>query len=57
MSLKMRSASLTMRRIAGESPYWDASVVTLHPADGFGVGEHTETDWTVERDGVRVRVR
>ena len=32
-------------------------VETLHPADGFGVGEHTETDWTVERDGVRVRVR
>jgi SAM-dependent methyltransferase len=30
---------------------------TLHPADGFGVGEHTEIDWTVERDGVRVRVR
>lgn len=30
---------------------------TLHPADGFGVGEHTEIDWTVERDGVRARVR
>lgn len=32
-------------------------IETLHPADGFGVGKHTETDWTVERDGVRVRVR
>ena len=32
-------------------------VETLHPADGFGVGRHTETDWTVDRDGVRVRVR
>jgi SAM-dependent methyltransferase len=32
-------------------------VETLHPADGFGVGQHTETDWTVERDDVRVRVR
>jgi SAM-dependent methyltransferase len=30
---------------------------TLHPADGFGVGRHTETDWTVERDGLCVRVR
>jgi SAM-dependent methyltransferase len=30
---------------------------TLHPADGFGVGQHTEIDWTVERDGVHVRVR
>lgn len=32
-------------------------VETLHPADGFGVGQYTETDWTVERDGVHVRVR
>jgi len=32
-------------------------VETLHPADGFGVGRHTETDWTVSRDGVDVRVR
>jgi hypothetical protein len=32
-------------------------VETLHPADGFGVGKHTETDWTVERDGLHVRVR
>jgi SAM-dependent methyltransferase len=30
---------------------------TLHPADGFRPGSRTETDWTVERDGVRVRIR
>jgi SAM-dependent methyltransferase len=30
---------------------------TLHPADGFRPGSRTETDWSVERDGVRVHIR
>jgi len=32
-------------------------VETLHPADGFRPGSRTDTDWTVEQDGVRVRIR
>jgi SAM-dependent methyltransferase len=32
-------------------------VETLHPADGFRPGSRTDTDWTVERDGLRVRIR
>ena len=31
-------------------------VETLHPADGFRPGSRTDTDWTAERDGVRVRI-
>jgi SAM-dependent methyltransferase len=30
---------------------------TLHPADGFGQGSRTDTEWTVERPGLTVRVR
>jgi SAM-dependent methyltransferase len=30
---------------------------TLHPADGFRPGSRTDTEWTAERDGVRVRIR
>lgn len=30
---------------------------TLHPADGFRPGSRTDTDWTVERDDVRVHIR
>lgn len=32
-------------------------VETLHPADGFLPGSRTDTDWTVERDGIRVHIR
>jgi SAM-dependent methyltransferase len=32
-------------------------IETLHPADGFRPGSRTDTEWTAERDGVRVRVR
>jgi SAM-dependent methyltransferase len=32
-------------------------VETLHPADGFGQGSRTSTDWTVERPDVTMRVR
>lgn len=31
-------------------------VETSHPADGFGPGSRTDTDWTVERDGTRVHI-
>lgn len=32
-------------------------VETLHPADGFRPGTRSDTDWTVERDGVSARVQ
>jgi SAM-dependent methyltransferase len=32
-------------------------VETQHPADGFRPGSRTDTEWTTERDGVRVHLR
>ena len=52
-----RQAEVPLERVkelaAAAPPPLDAYAALRAP----GVGEHTETDWTVERDGVRVRVR